>query len=169
MRIHLRYRNLWGELQKREMEILFQSNEKMICKYIIEKLPKPLFVNEVRVLENGYTAVSFIEYGKWYITDKIFDYQAVSTGFLVKLATPVEENLTFLTTMDLFVRFWVTPQNKFRTFGTKMFRRVSEEGLLSETVEKNARKTMDDLVFNIRNGQFPPEWMRDFKIEKKMH
>lgn len=168
MRIHLRYRNLWGELQKREMEILFQSDKRMICKYVIEKLSRPLFVNEVCVLENGYTAVSFIEYGTWYIMDKIFDHHAVSTGFLVKLATPVEENLTFLTTMDLFVRFWITPQNEFRTFGTKMFRKVSEDGLLSETVEKNARKTMNDLVFKIQNGQFPPEWVRDFNIDKKI-
>ncbi len=167
MRINLRHRDLWGELHKREMEILFQSDTMMVCMYTVENAPKPLFVDEMRVLENGFTAVSFIEYGKWYITDKVFDCEAVPTGFLVKLVTPVEENLTFLTTMDLFLRIWITPQNQFRLFGTRMFQKVSREGLLSETVEKNARKTMDDLISRIRQGQFPPELIRTFRIEKK--
>jgi predicted RNA-binding protein associated with RNAse of E/G family len=119
-------------------------------------------------LENGYTAVSFIEYGKWYITEKIFDFDAVSTGFLVRLVTPVEENLTHLSTMDLFVKFWIGMENEYRPFGTKMFRKISEEGLFTETVEKEALKTADELVSRIKDGTFPPDFVKEFKIEREV-
>lgn len=166
MRIHLRHRNLWGEQNQREMEIIYQSNKMMITQCTIENAQQPLYMDGVYVLENGYTAISFIEYGKWYITDKIFDFQADHTGFLTKIVTPVEENIAFLTTMDLFVRFWITPEKEFRLFGTKMFKKVSEEGLLSDTVEKKAKETINDLISRIQEGAFPPELVRNFSMEK---
>ena len=167
MRILFRHRNLWGELQQREMDIVYQSEKGMITHSVVENARQPLYIDGACVLENGYTVVSFIEYGRWYITDKVFDFQASPTGFLAKVVTPVEENLTFLTTMDLFVRFWITPHGEFHTFGTKMFRKVSEEGLLSETVEKNAKEVIDDLIFRIQGKEFPPDHVRTFMIEKK--
>jgi predicted RNA-binding protein associated with RNAse of E/G family len=168
MRIHLRHSNLWGEQQQREMDILYQSNKMMITQYTIDNAQQPLYMEGACVLENGYTVVSFIEYGKWYITDKIFDFQTSPTGYLTKLVTPVEENMTFLATMDLFVRLWITRDNQFRLFGTKMFRKVSEEGLLLDSIGKRARKTIDDLVSKIQEGMFPPDMIRRFTIEKKM-
>lgn len=168
MRIHLRHSDVWGALRKREMEIIYHSNEGVIARYTIDNAQEPLFVEDVCVLENGYTAVCFIEYGKWYIVDKIFDFQAVPTGFFTKVVTPVEENLTFLSTMDLFVRIWITPQSKYRLFGTKMLAKVSEDGLLFETIEKKAKETVDDLISRIKEGTFPPELVRDFRIEKEL-
>jgi predicted RNA-binding protein associated with RNAse of E/G family len=150
------------------MEIIYQCNDMMITQYTVENAQQPLFMDGACVLENGYTVVSFIEYGKWYITDKIFNFQADHTGFLTKLVTPVEENLTFLTTQDLFVRFWITPEKEFRIFGTKMFKRVSEEGLLSDTVEKEAKNTVEGLITRIKEGSFPPVEIEEFKVEKKL-
>jgi predicted RNA-binding protein associated with RNAse of E/G family len=167
MRIHLRHRNLWGEELQREMEIIYQSNKLIITYYQVENAQQPLYINDMCVLENGFTVISFIEYGKWYIVDKIFNFQANTTGFLAKVVTPIEENLTFLTTMDLYVRFWITLQGEFHTFGTKMFKKVSEEGLLTETVEKGAREAIDDLIFRIQGREFPSQYVRDFILEKE--
>ena len=168
MWITIGYRDLWGNVKKREMRIIFQSNKMTIARYSIQNAQKPLIIDNQRVLENGYTAVSFIEYGKWYITEKIFDFDTVSTGFLVRLVTPVEENLTHLLTLDLFIKFWVGLQNEYRPFGTKMFRKISDEGLFAKTVEKKALETADELVSLIGKGMFPPDFVKDFKIEKKV-
>ncbi len=167
MHINLCNRNVWGELQKREMELLHRSNVMVMAQYTVENAQTPLLINNMCVLENGYTAVCFIEYGKWYITDKIFDFQANPTGFMVKLVTPVTENLTFLTAMDLFVRVWITPENEFHISGTKMLKKVLEEGFLSETVEQGVISTMDELIPSIQAGTFPPPFVKDFRIEKK--
>lgn len=166
MRINIDYRDLWGNIKKREMRIIYQSSKMTIARYTIQNAQKPLVVDETRVLENGYTAVSFIEYGKWYIIEKIFDFDAVPTGFLVRLVTPVEENLMHLSTLDLFIKFWVSLQNEYRSFGTKMFRKISEDGLFTETVERTARETADELILRIEDGTFPPDFVKDFKIEK---
>ncbi len=166
MWINIGYRDLWGNIKKREMRIICQSNEMTIARYTIQNAQKPLIIDGTHVLENGYTAVSFIEYGKWYITEKIFDFDTIPTGFLVRLVTPVEENLTYLSTLDLFVKFWVSLQNNYKPFGTKMFRKISEDGLFTEIVERKARETADELVSSIKEGTFPPDFVKDFKIEK---
>lgn len=169
MQIHFRHRNLWGELQEREMEIIYQSDTMMITRYTIDSAPEPLMVNSEPVLEDGYTAVSFIEYGKWYIIDKIFNLQGAPTGFLTKLVTPVEENLTALTTMDLFVKIWITLQNDYQIFNTKMFKKVAADGLLSETVEKKSLETMDYLISVVKERKFPPDMVKDFRIPERAH
>jgi predicted RNA-binding protein associated with RNAse of E/G family len=167
MHIQVRHTNLWGGSYRREMEAIYQSNKMVIARYIVENAQKPLYIDGSCVLENGYTAVSFIEYGNWYITEKIFNFQAFPTGFLARVVTPVEENLTFLATMDLFFKVWITPQSEFRVFGTKMFRKVAENGLLSKTVQEKTRETMDYLLSRIEEGTFPSEFLRDFRVEKK--
>lgn len=168
MRITMQQKNIWGNSHGREMEVVYQSNAMVITQYIIENAKTPLYVDDLCVLENGYTAVSFIEYGKWYIVDKVFNFEEALTGFLIKLVTPVEENFTFLATTDLFMKIWVSPDSTFRVFGSKMFKRVAEDGLLSESVEKSVKETIDTLILDIREGRFPSEFMRDFKVEKEM-
>lgn len=164
MRISLRYKNLWGEENRRDMDIIFQDNTMMITRYIIENAQQPVIIDNETVLENGFTAVSFIEYGKWYITDKIFNLEAEPTGFLVKVATPVEENMTFVSTMDLFVKFWITPQNEYHLYGVKVFKEVSENGLMDHTVKTNAQQAMDELVVYIEQNKLPTQFMKDFTI-----
>ncbi len=168
MRITMQQKNIWGNSHGREMEVIYQSNTMVIAQYVIENAHTPLYVDDLCVLENGYTAVSFIEYGKWYIVDKIFNFKETPTGFLTKLVTPVEENFTFLATTDLFMRIWISTDNKIRFFGTKMFRKITEDGLLSESVEQSVKNTMNALVLDIREGRFPSEFMRDFKVEKQV-
>jgi predicted RNA-binding protein associated with RNAse of E/G family len=166
MNIHFTRTNIWGDSQRSEIEVIFQSDKMVIGRAPIENAQKPLYMDDVCVLENRYTAVSFIEYGKWYITDKIFDFDTCPTGFLVKLVTPVIENLRFLSTMDLFVKIWITPDNEHRIFGAKMFKKVSEDGLLTENVEKKARETINELISGIQQGKIPPQFVREFTIEK---
>ncbi|MBU6998158.1 MAG: hypothetical protein HXS41_02940 [Theionarchaea archaeon] len=165
MRIHITQKNLWGNLSEREMEIIYQSNKMVIARYPVSNLQSPLIIDESYVLENGFTAVAFIEYGNWYITEKIFDFQARPTGFLINLVTPVEENLTFLNTMDLFIKVWVSPSDQCRVFGTNIFRNIAKDGLLTETVEKIALETVDTLVSGVQKGAFPPRFVKDFCIE----
>lgn len=164
MRICLRYKNVWGEENRRDMDIIFQDNAMMIARYIIENAQQPVIIDNETVLENGFTAVSFIEYGKWYIIDKIFNLEAEPTGFLVKVATPVEENMTFVSTIDLFVKFWITPQNQYHLYGVKVFKEVSENGLMDQTVKINAQQTMDELVHNIEQRKLPTKFMKEFTI-----
>ncbi|MBU7013904.1 MAG: hypothetical protein HXS52_08330 [Theionarchaea archaeon] len=165
MRIQITQTNLWGNLSRREMEIIYQSNKMVIARYPVSNLQNPLVVDGVHVLENGYTAVAFIEYGNWYITEKIFDFQARPTGFLINVVTPVEENLTFLNTMDLFIKVWISPVDQCKVFGTSIFRNIAKDGLLTETVEKKALETVDTLVLEVQNGGFPPQFVKDFYIE----
>jgi predicted RNA-binding protein associated with RNAse of E/G family len=165
MRIQFTQMNLWGNLSRKEMEIIYQSNKMVIARYPVGNLQSPLVIDGSYVLENGYTAVAFIEYGNWYITEKIFDFQARPTGFLINVVTPVEENLTFLNTMDLFVKVWISPGNQCKVFGTNILRKIAEDGFLTETVEKSALETVNTLVSNIKKGVFPPQFVKDFCIE----
>lgn len=164
MRINFRYKNLWGEEKRREMDIIFQDNTMMIARYTIENAQQPLIIDDEHVLENGFTSVSFIEFGKWYIIDKVFNVEEKSTGFLAKLATPVEENMTFISTMDLFVKFWITPQNTYQLFGSNVFKEVSENGLMEETVKENTQKTIEELSNQIEKKKLPTQFMKEFTI-----
>ncbi|MBU7022908.1 MAG: hypothetical protein HXS40_01980 [Theionarchaea archaeon] len=167
MRIQFTQMNLWGNLSRKEMEIIYQSNKMVIARSPVSNLQSPLVIDGSYVLENGYTAVSFIEYGNWYITEKIFDFQARPTGFLINVVTPVEENLTFLNTMDLFIKVWISLGDQCRVFGTNIFRKIADDGLLTERVEKSALETVDNLVSSIKKGVFPPQFVKDFCIENK--
>jgi predicted RNA-binding protein associated with RNAse of E/G family len=165
MRIQFTQMNLWGNLSRKEMEIIYQSNKMVIARYPVSNLQSPLVIDGSYVLENGYTAVAFIEYGNWYITEKIFDFQARPTGFLINVVTPVEENLTFLNTMDLFIKVWISLGDQCRVFGTNIFRKIADDGLLTKTVEKRALETVDTLISSIKKGVFPPQVVKDFCIE----
>jgi predicted RNA-binding protein associated with RNAse of E/G family len=166
MRINFRYKNLWGEEKRREMDIIFQDNTMMIAQYTIENTQQPLIMNDEHVLENGFTAVSFIEFGKWYIIDKIFNLEATPTGYLAKLATPVEENMTFISTMDLFIKFWITPQNEYQLYGNKVFKEVTANGLMDQTVKTHAQEAMKDLLSRIEQQKVPTHFMKEFTVQQ---
>ncbi|MGD2249626.1 MAG: hypothetical protein PVF58_14560 [Candidatus Methanofastidiosia archaeon] len=167
MNIHFTRRDLWGNKQKREMELIFQSNKMVIARYVIEHAQKPLIIDGTYVLENRYTAVSFIEFGKWYVLNKIFNFDARPTGYLIDVTTPIEENLTYLATTDLFVKIWVTPSNEYKFFGTSAFKDIAENGLITNTVKINAKKTLNDLVSQIKQKTIPQSIARQFTLEKQ--
>lgn len=169
MNVHLTRRDLWGNKQKREMELIFQSNKKVIARYVIKHAQKPLIIDNSYVLENRYTAVSFIEYGKWYILNKIFDFDGQPTGYLIDITTPVEENLTYLATTDLFVKIWVTLSNEFKFFGTSIFKDIAENGLLTSTVKKNVKKTLNELISQIKQEKIPQPPIKEFSLEKQLY
>jgi predicted RNA-binding protein associated with RNAse of E/G family len=167
MNINFTRRDLWGNRQKREMELIFQSNKMVIARYVIEHAQKPLIIDDTYVLENRYTAVSFIEFGKWYILNKIFNFDAHPTGYLIDVTTPIEENLTYLATTDLFVKIWVTLSNEYRFFGTSAFKDIAENGLITNTVKTHAKETLNDLVSQIRQKTIPQPIARQFTLEKQ--
>lgn len=139
--------------------------------YIVTHLEKTELTEPVRiggrvVLEPGAPAVWFTYPGRWYDIGRFHLADGTFTGFYANILTPVEIDGLEWRTTDLCLDVWVGADGGVELLDEEAFETAVAERWIDGATEAAARETAGTLLLLARQGEWPPEHVREWTLER---
>lgn len=146
--------NVW------EHELILDSQNNIVSKFVFDGLPHAFKVAEIPVIENGYIGTTHEFVGKWYEIVKVIDKNDEIKGYYCNINEPFKRVEDGYEIFDLFIDLWVFPDGKYVILDEDELEKAIIERWVTAHQAKKARETIDQLIKMIEKGDFPPDIVR---------
>ena len=109
------------------------------------------------VLGDNYRAVWFVFADRWYDIGKIYNLEDHFTGYYCDIILPMKRLETHFEITDLFLDLWVSPDGSYQVEDEDEFEAAVAHNWIQTDLANQARKALQDLIFEVESGAFPPE------------
>jgi len=156
----------------REMtdELLYDDGDTVVGSFVFD-MPEPLRSGSKLLFESGFPCIYFVFFdGTGHDILKIFNPDGSFWGYYCDIVTGVKRIPGGFEIIDLFLDVWVEPDGRtYIILDEDEFQEAVADGIVSPAQEKNALRSLGELVAEIENGNFPPPFTRRFTLGPAGH
>lgn len=164
--VSIRYRRLPDRETVFRQRLVEDTGEYIVTYLESTELPEPVRVGGRAVLEPGAPAVWFTYPGRWYDIGRFHLADGTFTGCYANILTPVEMDGLEWRTTDLCLDVWAGADGRVELLDEEAFETAVEEGWIDGETEAAARETAETLLLLARQGEWPPEHVREWTLER---
>lgn len=157
----LYYRRPPDRLAIIETRILEETSNLVVMQHTI-KTSKPLEVNGIKVLDDGYNAVWFVYQGEHHDIGVISDPTGNFTGYYCDAILPVISRNGIYDITDLFLDLWISPDGQTTVLDEDEFFDAKSKGWISDDEARIAWEEICRMIRGVREGNFPPDHVRRY-------
>lgn len=162
--VHLIYRRLPDRVLERWDRLIDDLGDIIVAESEFYGMLAPLYVNGVKVIDNGYRMIYFAFIGENYDILKVYDADGNFRGFYVDILGYTKRRGNIVEMLDLFLDILIFPDGDF-------FLLDEDELEMALNYEIIDRKTFDfaigvanNIIKRILGGNFPPEVVYKYDI-----
>lgn len=156
-RIHLIYKRIPNRVLEREDEIIADLGDVIVAKSQFSGMLAPLFVNGVKVIDNGYFMLYFAFIGKNYDILKVYDEKGNFKGLYIDVLAYTKRYGDTLEMLDLFLDIFVFPSGEAFLLDEDEIEMALNYGLIDKRTLDFAYSVADEILQKLKRGEFPPE------------
>ena len=164
MKIHLIYRRIPDRILERDDEVIDDLKDVIVAKAKFEDMKSPLYVNGIKVIENGYVMLYFAFVGERYDILKIYDKEGKYKGIYVDILFYTKRYDNVLEMLDLFLDIFMFPDGEFYLLDNDEIQIALREGVIDKESYALAYLTAGKIIRKIKNGNFPPKIVNDYSL-----
>jgi len=128
---------------------------------------RPLRIDGREVLAAGYRAVWFLHRDQPWDVARIYRPDGTFMGYYADVTEPIgwsgDDPDTLQPIVDLFLDVWIAPDGRAYVLDRDEFEEAVRRGVIGARQEENASVALEGLLKGAREGDFPPEEVRDFR------
>ncbi|MCA6214515.1 DUF402 domain-containing protein [Thermococcus bergensis] len=163
-KVHLLYKRIPNRILERDDELIADLGDIIVAKSKFEGMLTPLFVNGVKVIENGYTMIYFAFIGENYDILKVYDREGNFKGLYVDVLAYTKREGDTLEMLDLFLDIFIFPNGEIFLLDEDEL----EMALLYELIDKEtfdfAYSKAREIIEKFRKGLFPPDVVWQYSL-----
>jgi predicted RNA-binding protein associated with RNAse of E/G family len=165
MRIHLIYKRIPNRVLERDDEVIADFGNIVVAKSKFSGMLAPLFVNGVRVIDNGYGMVYFAFVGENYDILKVYDEKGNFKGLYIDVLAYTKRYNNTLEMLDLFLDVFVFPSGETFLLDEDELEMALNYGLIDRKTFDFAYHVARHILEKLKRKEFPPEivWEYDWR------
>lgn len=163
--ITLTYRRLPDRVNYFEQQLLYKDKEVIVTTQTVTP-SDPIIINGETVLDDNFNVIWFVFSGLWYDIGKIYNLNNEWTGYYCDIILPVERENEKFEIVDLFLDLWISPDGTYEIQDEDEFDTALENGIIDTDLAEKARIALNKLIDEVESGNFPPEFVRNFKTKE---
>ena len=123
----------------------------------------PLFVNGVKVIENGYTMIYFAFIGENYDVLKVYDREGNFKGLYVDVLAYTKREGNTLEMLDLFLDLFIFPNGEIFLLDEKELEMALNYGVIDKETFDFAYRIAEEILEKIKRREFPPDIVWEYE------
>lgn len=163
-KIHLIYRRIPNRILERDDEVIADLGDVIVAKSKFEGMLTPLFVNGVKVIDNGYTMIYFAFIGENYDILKIYDREGNFKGLYVDVLAYTKREGNTLEMLDLFLDIFIFPNGKAFLLDEEELEMALNYGLIDKETFDFAYSKAREIMKKFKEGKFPPDVVWEYSL-----
>lgn len=164
--VEIRYRRLPDREEVFRQRLVEDAGEYVVTHLPAVALPRAVEVAGTPVLEPGAAVVWFTYPGRWYDIGRFHLADGTFTGSYANVLTPVEMDGLSWSTTDLCLDVWMGRDGRVEVLDEREFADAVEAGWIDTATATAARETAETLALLARHGDWPPEHVRHWTLER---
>ena len=156
-KIHLIYKRVPDRILEREDELIADLGDIIVAKSKFEGMLTPLFVNGVKVIDNGYTMIYFAFIGEKYDILKVYDREGNFKGLYIDVLAYTKREGDNLEMLDLFLDIFIFPNGEAFLLDEEELEMALNYGLIDKETFDFAYSKAEEIIKKFREGAFPPD------------
>ncbi|RLF81003.1 hypothetical protein DRN44_06415 [Thermococci archaeon] len=168
-KIHLIYKRLPNRILEREDEVIADLGDVIVAKSKFRGVLVPLFVNGVRVIENGYTMVYFAFVGENYDVLKVYDMEGNFKGLYIDILAYTKREKNTLEMLDLFLDIFIFPNGETFLLDEDELEMALNYGIIDKETFDFTYSKAREIMEKFKEGAFPPDvvWKYSLSFPEK--
>ena len=163
-KIHLIYRRIPNRILERYDELIADLGDVVVAKSKFEGMLTPLFVNGVKVIDNGYTMIYFAFIGEKYDVLKVYDREGNFKGLYVDILAYTKRKGNTLEMLDLFLDLFIFPNGEIFILDEEELEIALNYGLIDKETFDFAYSKAREIVEKFKEGNFPPDIVWQYSL-----
>ena len=163
--ITLTYKRLPDRINYFEQQLLYEDKEVIVTTQSVTP-STPIVINGETVLGDNFTVIWFVFTGLWYDIGKIYNLNGEWTGYYCDIILPVERSSDKFEIVDLFLDLWVSPDGTYEIQDEDEFETAITNDIIEKELAEMARIALNKLIDEVESGNFPPEFVKNFRTEQ---
>jgi len=163
-KIHLIYRRIPNRILERYDELIADLGDVVVAKSKFEGMLTPLFVNGVKVIDNGYTMIYFAFIGEKYDVLKVYDREGNFKGLYVDILAYTKRKGNTLEMLDLFLDLFIFPNGEIFILDEEELEMALNYGLIDKETFDFAYSKAREIVEKFKEGNFPPDIVWQYSL-----
>ena len=163
-KIHLIYRRIPNRILERYDELIADLGDVVVAKSKFEGMLTPLFVNGVKVIDNGYTMIYFAFIGEKYDVLKVYDREGNFKGLYVDILAYTKRKGNTLEMLDLFLDLFIFPNGEVFLLDEEELEMALNYGLIDKETFDFAYSKAREIVEKFKEGNFPPDIVWQYSL-----
>ncbi|MCD6140586.1 MAG: DUF402 domain-containing protein [Thermococcus sp.] len=156
-KIHLIYKRVPDRILEREDELIADLGDIIVAKSKFEGMLTPLFVNGVKVIDNGYTMIYFAFIGEKYDILKVYDKEGNFKGLYIDILAYAKRERNKLEMFDLFLDIFIFPNGETFLLDEEELEMAFNYGLINKETFDFAYSKAMEIMKKFKKGEFPPD------------
>ncbi|BAD84958.1 hypothetical protein, conserved, DUF402 family [Thermococcus kodakarensis KOD1] len=156
-KIHLIYKRIPNRVLEREDEVLADIGDVVVAKSEFSGMLAPLFVNGVKVVDNGYKMVYFAFIGRNYDILKVYDEKGYFKGLYVDVLAYTKRYGDTIEMLDLFLDIFVFPSGEAFLLDEDELEMALNYRLIDKKTFDFAYSVANEILEKLKRGEFPQE------------
>lgn len=156
-KIHLIYRRIPNRILERYDELIADLGDVVVAKSKFEGMLTPLFVNGVKVIDNGYTMIYFAFIGENYDVLKVYDREGNFKGLYVDILAYTKRKGNTLEMLDLFLDLFIFPNGEVFLLDEEELEMALNYDLINKETFDFAYSKATEIMKKFKKGEFPPD------------
>lgn len=165
--ITLTYRRLPERVNYFEQNLLYEDKEVIVTTQSVTP-SAPIIIDGETVLGDNFNVIWFVFTGLWYDIGKVYNLSNEWTGYYCDIILPVERTSDKFEIVDLILDLWVSPDGTYEVQDDDEFETALENGIIDVELAEKARNALNNLINEVKTGNFPPEFVKNFSTELPM-
>ena len=163
-KIHLIYRRIPNRILERYDELIADLGDVVVAKSKFEGMLTPLFVNGVKVIDNGYTMIYFAFIGEKYDVLKVYDREGNFKGLYVDILAYTKRKGNTLEMLDLFLDLFIFPNGEIFILDEEELEMALNYGLINKETFDFAYSKATEIMKKFKKGEFPPDIVWQYSL-----
>lgn len=162
--IHLIYRRLPNRILERWDKLIDDLGNIIVAESEFYGMLTPLYVNGVKVIDNGYKMIYFAFIGENYDILKVYDDNGNFKGFYVDILGYAKRQGNIVEMLDLFLDIFIFPNGDFFLLDEDELEMALNYGIIDKETFDFAFSVANNIIKRLLEGKFPPEVVRKYGI-----
>jgi predicted RNA-binding protein associated with RNAse of E/G family len=164
--IELHYRRLPDRTDVFRQRLVASTDDHIVTYLDAAEVPRPILADGGIILEPGAPVIWFTYPGAWYDIGRFHLADETYTGCYANIITPVRMTGRRWETTDLALDVWFGVDQRAKILDEDDFAEAVTNGWIDEITERTARRTANDLLDRARAGEWPPEEVDLWNLER---
>jgi len=164
-KIHLIYKRVPDRILEREDELIADLGDIIVAKSKFEGMLTPLFVNGVKVIDNGYTMIYFAFIGEKYDILKVYDREGNFKGLYIDVLAYTKREGDNLEMLDLFLDIFIFPNGEAFLLDEEELEMALSYGLIDKETFDFAYRVAREILEKLKRKEFPPKIVWEYGLE----
>ncbi len=165
MKVHLIYKRMTNKIIERDDEVIADLRNTIVAKAKFEDIQNPLYINGIKVIENGYTMLYFALIGERWDILKIYDNEGEFKGLYVDILSYTRRYNNTLEMLDLLLDIFIFPDGKVYLLDEEEIKMALNSGIIDKETFDLAYSVTNEILKKIKKREFPPQIVYEYSLD----